>query len=75
VLNRDASVDVRVYDVAGELVRDLGARPASRGPNEAFWDSRNDAGAAVASGVFLGRISATVPGEERDAWVKMAILR
>lgn len=52
-----AHVRIRIYDVAGQLVRelDLGTKPAgsylSR-EGAAYWDGRNDAGETVSSGIY-----------------------
>jgi flagellar hook assembly protein FlgD len=51
---KDGAVNVRVYNVAGELVRlpfDAYA-PAGRW-FQATWDGKNDQGEAVASGVYF----------------------
>ena len=53
-----AHVRIRIYDVAGHLVRklDLGTKPArsylSR-ESAAYWDGRNDTGEEVSSGVYF----------------------
>lgn len=50
-------VDVRVYDLAGRLVRTLvdGAfRPA--GPHEVKWDGVTDGGSSVGAGVYFVRV-------------------
>ncbi|MHB8080039.1 MAG: S8 family serine peptidase [Candidatus Krumholzibacteriia bacterium] len=51
-------VGVRVYDVAGRLVRVLvdGVLPAAT--HVALWNGRDDAGRAVASGVYFYRVTA-----------------
>ena len=57
-LAESANVQIRIYDVAGHLVRtlDLGAKPAgsylSRS-GAAYWDGRNKVGEAVVSGVYF----------------------
>ncbi len=57
-LDRDAAVRLRVYDLAGRLVRTLvdDLRPAGR--HTAFWDGRDDAGRSVASGAYVVRLEA-----------------
>jgi flagellar hook assembly protein FlgD len=75
VLTCDAEVNIRIYDVAGETVRDLAPFAGLSGANEEYWDGRNSSGAQVASGVFIAHITASALGETADAWVKMAILR
>ncbi len=57
-LREGADVRVRIYDVAGRLVRDLanGRYAASR--QAITWDGRDDAGRAVAGGVYFYRLEA-----------------
>ena len=56
-LAKAAHVRIRIYDIAGHLVRelDLGTQPAgsyvSR-ESAAYWDGRNDAGETVSSGIY-----------------------
>jgi flagellar hook assembly protein FlgD len=49
---------LKVYDVAGRLVRELdkGERPA--GVHSIRWDGRNWAGLSVSGGVYLYRLEA-----------------
>jgi flagellar hook assembly protein FlgD len=54
-----------VFDVGGRLVRELWAGERAAGRHELTWDGRDAAGRAVASGVYLARVSAS--GEERTA--------
>ncbi|GIV61284.1 MAG: hypothetical protein KatS3mg044_0150 [Rhodothermaceae bacterium] len=50
----DKRVSVRVYDVAGRLVRTLvNDRLLPKGSHEVAWDGTSDAGAPVASGTYL----------------------
>jgi hypothetical protein len=64
-LRRPGRVSLRVFDVAGRLVRTLvdDARPA--GAAEARWDGRDDAGASVGSGIYLVRLRAGELDESR----------
>lgn len=75
VLSRNAVVSIRVFDVAGERVRDLDSFNGLQGANEQLWDQRNAAGARVASGVFIVHITARADGQVDDAWVKLAVAR
>ena len=56
VLGRDASGDIEIFDLRGRNVRSL-ARNASfdAGAQQLVWDGRDDAGAEIASGVYLVR--------------------
>ena len=62
-LAEPANVQIRIYDVAGHLVRtlDLGAKPAgsylSRN-GAAYWDGRNKVGEAVGSGMYFYTLEA-----------------
>ena len=53
---RDYSV--RIYDVAGRLVRDLASGKIDAGAHDVRWDGTDDHGATVSSGVYLYRVSA-----------------
>jgi len=75
VLGCPSEVRIRIFDVAGERVRDLAPFAARAGANEEYWDETNDAGAEAASGVFIAHIVAQGGSRQSDAWVKMAVLR
>ena len=60
VVSRNADVRVRVYSLAGNLVRDLGFRPATFGYNDIAWDGRDGSGNLPANGVYLFALTARV---------------
>ena len=64
-------VSLRVYDARGALVRTLFDGIENGGTRRVTWDGRNDAGVAVASGVYLCRIDAA--GSTRTR--KMTLLK
>ncbi len=49
-------VRIRLYDVAGRLVRTLADRTVAPGAYDARWDGRDDAGRAAPRGVYFARI-------------------
>jgi hypothetical protein len=50
-------VTLRVFDVAGRIVRELiGAEDHTPGRHEVVWNGRDDAGRQVASGTYFGRL-------------------
>jgi hypothetical protein len=51
---------VRIYDVAGRLVRDLGEHEVGIGTHSITWDGHTDNGAHARSGVYFVRL--TLPG-------------
>jgi len=62
---------LRIYDVAGRLVRTLVDETRPAGVYEASWDGRNENGRRAASGVYFCRFEA--PGYERT--IKTVLLR
>lgn len=60
IVEDGARVSLRVYDVRGRLVRTLVDDAQSAGVRTIEWDGTNDAGAKVASGIYLYRL--TAPG-------------
>lgn len=51
-------VDIRVYDAMGKLVRTLVDQPMSDGTFEVEWQGRDNAGRALASGVYFYQLRA-----------------
>jgi hypothetical protein len=51
-----APVSIRIYDVAGRLVRSLVDEPQPAGVYTIDWDGTNDRGTRVASGVYFYRL-------------------
>jgi hypothetical protein len=77
VLSRQADVRVRVYSLAGRLVRDLGFRPVDFGYNEIEWDGRDGSGNLPANGVYLYALTAQVdegPGRRQQVTVRDKLL-
>lgn len=62
---------LRIYDVRGALVRELGAGQIGGGNHEVRWDGRDERGAPVSSGVYLYRLAV---GAEKLTG-KMALLK
>jgi hypothetical protein len=59
-LQEPARVKIRIYDVAGRLVRTLALdSPTDAGLNEVSWNGRNDLGRDVPSGLYFVRIHAS----------------
>lgn len=55
-LAREARVRVTVLDVRGRIVAHLGDEVRGAGRHEAVWEGRDDAGAAVGSGIYFLRV-------------------
>jgi flagellar hook assembly protein FlgD len=54
-----ANVQLRIYNVAGQLIRTLVNEARTPGEvHTATWDGRNDAGQSVSSGVYFYKLVA-----------------
>ncbi|MCK4680871.1 carboxypeptidase regulatory-like domain-containing protein, partial [bacterium] len=55
-LPNDSHVDLKIYDVAGHLVRSLVSGSRSAGGNKVRWNGMDNADRAVASGTYFARL-------------------
>jgi aminopeptidase N len=55
-LSQSGKVSVRVYNVAGQLVRTLVQGTQAAGEHTAGWDGRDESGAKVPSGIYFTRL-------------------
>jgi hypothetical protein len=60
-----AAVELAIYDLKGALVRRLVSESMPAGRHETVWNGQDDAGARVASGVYLTRFKAGAHHEVR----------
>lgn len=75
-LSTDADVSIKIYTVSGEVVLEQDALPGLEGYDSFYWDGRNRAVKRVASGVFIYRITATTPRNERqEVFSKLAVVK
>ena len=56
-LAQNGRVTIRVFDVAGRVVRTLIDRPEAEGPHVARWNGKTDNGTRASSGVYFYRIT------------------
>jgi hypothetical protein len=52
-LGKPASVDLKLYDVTGRLIRSLGEAAATSGAHSLVWDGNSGDGRPCPSGVYL----------------------
>ncbi|MEO8500441.1 MAG: FlgD immunoglobulin-like domain containing protein, partial [Vicinamibacteria bacterium] len=57
-LARQTVARMRVYSVAGRLIRTLLDVEQEAGPHEVVWDGRTNAGAGAGAGVYFYRLEA-----------------
>jgi flagellar hook assembly protein FlgD len=76
-LSTDATVEVRVLNIAGRLLRTLAPGLAcSAGPNTLTWPGLSDTGLAVPSGRYLIQVRArTLSGTQSQAITPVQIER
>jgi hypothetical protein len=55
-LENPAQASLRIYDLSGKLVRTLVTGPLAAGSHTARWDTRDESGKPVASGVYFYRL-------------------
>jgi hypothetical protein len=66
------NVSLKIYNVAGQLVKTLQDGVMDAGSHEITWDGSNNLGANVASGVYFYKINA---GDNYENMKKMVLLR
>lgn len=58
-LPSDAPVSLRIYDVAGKLVRDLvSGQTMEQGTQQAVWNGQDDRGQSVSAGIYFYKLTA-----------------
>jgi len=57
-LAKPSHVSLRIYSVAGRLVRDMVGEPQAAGKYDVTWNLRDNGGRRVPAGVYLYRLVA-----------------
>jgi len=69
IAEQTAAYSLRIYDIYGRLVRDLGRGPALPGRYTSLWDLTDDGGARVAPGVYFSVLTAGDASSSRKVLV------
>ena len=69
VLPEPSPVTLRVYDVSGRVVRELGKGLRFAGANSVRWDGRDESGKPVVNGVYFYRLEVS-----DKSWVSKTVL-
>ena len=69
-LGKTATVTIKIFNMAGELVEQLAGPGAANLDNEVAWDVSK-----VQSGVYFAQIKASASGEEKSVIVKIAVVK
>jgi flagellar hook assembly protein FlgD len=62
----DARVEIRVFNVLGQLVAEIGQKEFEAGYHHVVWDGKANNGTAVGSGLYFCQLVAT-PGNLHNA--------
>jgi hypothetical protein len=57
-LERNMRVTLKIYNVSGQLVRNLVNEVRPAGPNRVQWDGRDDRARGLPSGIYFARLEA-----------------
>ena len=75
LLNNADKVTLRVYNIAGELVREEKGLDTTVGANKVYvWDSRNQNGDSVGTGVYIIKLIAEMPQAAKYVTTKKQIV-
>ncbi len=75
MLSQPGDVTIRIFTVAGNMVREISARGLNAGYQQVHWNGRDDRGAVLANGVYLYKISAAGDGQENSEFGKLVMMR
>ena len=75
LLTQPAEVEVKIYTVAGRLIRAFHQGWASAGFNTIRWYGRDEEGDDIANGVYIYKIRASNDSEQTEAVSKLMIMR
>jgi hypothetical protein len=68
-------VNIRVYTLAGRLIKTLRDAPGAAGFNRVHWDGRDEDGDELANGVYLYKVTATQEGKQVAVIGKAVVAR
>jgi len=63
-LSKSENIEIKVFNLRGQVVKKLFTGPADKGNSTLHWDGRDDNGDLVSSGVYFVRFSA--PGKQES---------
>nr|NIS44712.1 T9SS type A sorting domain-containing protein [candidate division Zixibacteria bacterium]NIV03484.1 T9SS type A sorting domain-containing protein [Calditrichia bacterium]NIV71706.1 T9SS type A sorting domain-containing protein [Calditrichia bacterium] len=69
-LNESADVNIKIFDLAGDLVKELEGTGHPNTDNEVRWDLKD-----VQSGIYLGRIEAQTDSRKEVQIIKIAVVK
>lgn len=74
-IRQAADVAIKVFTVAGRLIKTLEAKSLAAGYNQVRWDGRDGDGDPLANGVYLYKVVAKNPGGEASVFGRLTVMR
>lgn len=71
----DADVAIKIFTVAGRLIRTIEAPGLGAGYRQVYWDGLDESGDRPANGVYLYRLTMKGAGREDSKYSKIIIMR
>ena len=68
-------VTIKIYSIAGRLVRTIVDASARRGYNETYWDGRDEDGNRLSNGTYFYKVTVESENREIERVGRLAILR
>jgi hypothetical protein len=75
MLSQPGDVTIRIFTVAGNLIREIPANSLNAGYNQIHWNGRDDRGSIPANGAYLYKVTAREGGLENSGFGKLVIMR
>jgi len=69
-VSEDASINIKIFDLAGDYVAELNDNAQGGMDNETVWDVSN-----IQSGIYFARIEATSNNQSEQAVIKIAVVK
>ncbi|MBN1559168.1 T9SS type A sorting domain-containing protein [candidate division KSB1 bacterium] len=73
--DRACDVTIKIYTIAGRLIRVIQSADGDVGYNQTYWDGADDYGDRLANGVYLYKIIANDGDEQREIVERLVIMR
>ena len=69
-VDRPAEIEIKIYDLSGELIGQLSGSTSGQVPDEVSWDC-----SAIAPGVYFARFEANAAGLSKYKMIKVALIK
>lgn len=73
--DKTAEVNIKIYTVAGRLIKTIHAASGDVGYNETFWDGRDSNNEAIANGVYFYKITAKDRKKTTEFIERLVVMR